>query len=210
MTTNAPRIPPIADDAADPTQRELLEGARRDAVWDGNFAGSVTAAQRELLDRTRGDDGYTMNIFRTMAHHPDLARRWMVFATHILAKSTLAERDRELAILRIGWLCRSSYEWGQHVLIARRIGMSDEEIRRVQSGPEAAGWDEKDRAILRATDDLHRDAKISDSVWESLSENYNTQQLMDIVFTVGQYNLVSMALNSFGVQLDPGTPTFEI
>jgi len=122
----------------------------------------------------------------------------------------LAERDREIAILRIGWLCRSAYEWGQHVNIARRIGISDEEIRRVQAGPEAAGWDEKDRAMLRATDDLHRDAMISDAAWGQLSEHYDTQQLMDIVFTVGQYNLVSMALNSFGVQPDQGTPTFEI
>jgi len=185
MTIEQPRIPPLGDDDADP-------------------------AQRELLDRTRGDDGYALNIFRTLAHHPDLARRWMVFANHVLGKSTLPERERELAILRIGWLCKSRYEWGQHVLIARRIGITDDEIRRIQAGPEAAGWVDLDRALLQATDDLHRDAKISDAAWEELCKHYDTQQLMDVVFTIGQYNLVSMALNSFEVQPDPGTPTFEI
>ncbi len=59
-------------------------------------------------------------------------------------------------------------------------------------------------------DELHSDAFISDSTWQSLSEHFDTQQMMDIVFTVGQYNLVSMALNSFGVQLDDGLPGWDI
>lgn len=150
-----------------------------------------------------------LNIFKTLANHPDLMRRWLVFANHVLGKSTLPFRERELLILRIGYLCRAGYEWGQHVLIAQAGGVSDEDIRRVKEGPDAPGFSDLDRLLMRATDELHEDAHVSDATWQALSEHFDTKQMMDIVFTVGQYNLVSMALNSFGVQPDEGLPTFD-
>jgi alkylhydroperoxidase family enzyme len=156
--------------------------------------------------RVRFGDGPLLNIFRTLAHHPALARRWMVFGNHVLAKSTLAPRERELAILRTGWLCRSGYEWGQHVGIARAAGLSDEEIARVAEGPEAPGWSAAERALLRASDELHADSFVSDATWATLSQHFDTRQLMDLVFTIGQYTLVSMALNTLGVQPEPGLP----
>jgi 4-carboxymuconolactone decarboxylase len=154
--------------------------------------------------------GRVFNIFKTLAHHPELMRRWLVFGNHVLGKSTLAPRERELVILRIGYLCRSGYEWGQHVLIAREAGMSDEEIRSAKSGPDTPGLARLDRLLLKATDELHGDAHIADATWQALAEHLTVQQLMDLVFTVGQYNLVSMALNSFGVQPDDGLPGWDI
>lgn len=156
------------------------------------------------------EQGRVFNIFRTLANHPDLARRWLVFGNHILGKSTLAVRERELVILRIGYLCQSGYEWGQHVLIARAAGMSDEEIRSCKTGPKTPGLSELDRLLLTATDELHADAHITDATWEGLSKHLSQQQMMDLVFTVGQYNLVSMALNSFGVQPDEGLPGWDV
>jgi 4-carboxymuconolactone decarboxylase len=151
-------------------------------------------------------DRDTINIFGTLAHHPKLMKRWLVFGNHVLAKSTLPAREREILILRIGWLCRSGYEWGQHVGIGKASGLSDEEIARIARGPDAPGWSPVERALLRATDELHADAFVSDATWEELAKRWSTEQLMDLVFTVGQYNLVSMALNSFGVQPEPGLP----
>ena len=156
------------------------------------------------------DTGRVLNIFRTLGNHPDLARRWMVFANHVLAKSTLSARDREIAILRIGWLCKAGYEWGQHVIIARQAGITDEEISNIQAGPDAPEWGELEALILSDTDELHEDAFVSDTTWNALSHHYSTEQMMDLVFTVGQYNLVSMALNSFGVQPDPGLPGWDV
>jgi len=164
---------------------------------------------RELL-APFADRGPVFNIFRTLAHHPDLMRRWLVFANHILGKSTLAARERELVILRIGYLCQAGYEWGQHVLIARQAGMSDAEIRSAKTGPDTPGLADLDRLLLQATDELHADAHVSDGTWQGLAEHLTTQQLMDLVFTVGQYNLVSMALNSFGVQADEGLPGWDV
>ena len=88
--------------------------------------------------------------------------------------------------------------------------MSDDEIRSAKVGPSMDSLSDKDIALLKATDELHSDAHVSDETWSRLSEFFSTEQLMDIVFTVGQYNLVSMALNSFGVQLDEGLPGWDV
>jgi alkylhydroperoxidase family enzyme len=140
-----------------------------------------------------------LNIFATFAHHPKLMKRWLVFGNHVLAKSTLPARDRELVVLRSGWNCRAPYEWGQHVVIARSIGITDDEITRVSVGPDAEGWSEDDAVLLRAADELHADQTLTDATYAALAARYDVQNLLDLVFTVGQYHLVSMALNAFRV-----------
>lgn len=182
MRLSEPRIPPVFDESR------------------------LDDEARQLLGVTKV--GPAVNIFRTLANHPKLFKRWLVFGNHILFKSSLPPRDRELLILRTGWRCRSAYEWGQHVLIGRTAGITNEEIRRIPDGPDAPGWDPFDAALLRAADELHDDSFVGDETWKVLAERYSPQQLMDLVFTVGQYTLVSMALNSFGVQLDPGVEGF--
>ncbi len=182
MRLNEPRVPPLRDGEGSPDQQELLARASRDRP--------------------------ALNIFRTLIHHPDLWRAWGRFGGHVLGGSSLAPRDRELLILRIGWLCQAEYEFGQHTRVGKEAGLSDEEIRRVTEGPQAPGWDPFEAVLLRAADELHADAFLSDETWAALAVRYSTQQLMDLVFTVGQYNLVSMALNTFGVQLEEGTAGF--
>lgn len=158
--------------------------------------------------RPNVEQGSVFNIFKTLAHHPDLLRRWLVFGNHVLFKSTLPPRERELVILRIGWMCEAEYEWAQHVKIGKDAGLTDAEIERIKAGPNARGWNEPDTLLLQATDELRRDAFISDATWKGLSAHFDTKQLMDVVFAVGQYNLVSMALNTLGVQLDDGLEGF--
>ena len=156
-----------------------------------------------------GPNRPALNIYRTLGRHPKLAKRWLVFGNHILSKNSLDARTRELLILRIGWRCQSEYEWGQHARIGKAAGLTDDEIKRIAQGPDAPGWSDFDRTLLRATDELHDDQFISDATWQALSQRYGEQELIDLIFTVGQYTLVSMALNSLGVQLEEGTPGFE-
>ena len=167
-------------------------------------------AMRDLKDLT-GEDadtaaknrvgGRDLNLFRVMMNHPKLTRRWTVFAGHVLQKQTLPPRERELLILRVGWLNQAEYEWAQHVVIARRSGISDAEIERLKQGP-GAGWNAHEAALLQAADDLFENSVVADQTWAALAAKYTTEQMMDAVFTVGQYNLVCWALNSFGVPLD--------
>lgn len=167
----------------------------------------LTDEQRSILGE-RIKTGQLVNIHYTVVRHPKLAQDWLTFASHILRRNTLEPREREILILRIGWLCAAEYEWAQHVRIGKREGLTDEEIRQITVGPECAGASPGDRLLMRAADELHRDACVSEATWNALAATHNEQQMMDLVFTVGQYNLVSMALNSFGVQLDQGLEGF--
>ena len=149
--------------------------------------------------------GQALNIFTTFAHHPKLLKRWLVFGNHVLFKSTLTARDRELLILRTAWNCQADYEWGQHVAIARDAGIPDAEIARVAVA-DTGSWDPADAMLLRAADELHADARIGDATWDELAARYDTQQLLDLIFTVGQYHLVAFALNTLRVEREPGVP----
>jgi 4-carboxymuconolactone decarboxylase len=128
----------------------------------------------------------------------------MPFAAGILVEGQLPARVRELAILRTGWNCRSEYEFGQHAVLARKVGVSDEDIVRVQSGPNAEGWTELESAMLRAADELHADACITDETWATLAAHLDERQLIEVPVLVGQYHLVAYMLNSLGIELEPG------
>jgi alkylhydroperoxidase family enzyme len=182
MHLTIPRVPPIAESEWNADTRELLEGLRR--------------------------DGRVYNIFATLAHHPQLLKKWLVFAGHVLGKSTLPARDREIVILRMGWLCRAQYEWGHHVAIGKQVGLTSEDIERIIKGPEAPGLDPFEAALLRAVDELNANTFVGEATWNALAERYTIQQLMDLIFTAGQYKLVSMALNSLGIQLEEGFEGF--
>ncbi|MFH2132125.1 MAG: carboxymuconolactone decarboxylase family protein [bacterium] len=177
MRLSKPRIKPLEQGEGNPEQQEILQ----------QFAG----------------DGEPKNIFKTLARYPKLLKRWLVFANHILGKSSLPPRERELIILRIGWLCRSGYEWNQHVEIAGNCGLSKADTERIKEGADNDQWSSLDKLLLRATDELFNDSFVSDETWSELAKNYTEEQLMDIVFTIGNYNLVSMALNTLGVQMEP-------
>jgi alkylhydroperoxidase family enzyme len=186
MKTTTPRFPP-----------------QREAEWDGEV--------RELFAKMghSGEDT-VYNIFKTLGHYPKLLKRWLPFANHVLFKSSLSPRHRELAILRIGWLCQSEYEWTQHVRIGKEeAGLSDADFKAIEVGADDPNWNGAERALLKAVDELNDNKFVSDETWEEMKEHFSPQQLMDIVAAVGNYTLVSMMLNTFGVQLDEFLETYE-
>ncbi len=148
--------------------------------------------------------GRVLNIFATLARHPKLLKRWLVFGSHVLTKSTLSPRERELLILRTGWRCGSGYEWGQHVVIGRTVGITDEDITRLGAVPASPAWSERDALLVRCADELFEDRTLSDDTYAELAARYSDQQILDVLFTVGQYQLVSTVLRSLGVQRDDG------
>jgi len=106
-------------------------------------------------------------------------------------------------------LCRSEYEWAAHSRLGRRAGMTDADVDRIVAGPDSAGGDPIEIAMLRATDELYRDDVISESTWATLAKTLNTKQLLDLLVAVGGYRGVSMAINSAGVQLDANMADFR-
>jgi 4-carboxymuconolactone decarboxylase len=174
-----PRIPPLAEEELTDEQRELVAGLMI---------------------------GQAQNIFTTLVRHPGLFRKWLPFGGKLLS-GKLPHRDRELLILRTGVNCQTDYEYGQHVIIAKMVGLTDEEIARVSKGPQDPGWSQDDALLLQAADELHQASAIKDTTWDALAARYNEQQLMEIPFVVGHYHMVGMVLNSIGVQPEPGVPT---
>jgi AhpD family alkylhydroperoxidase len=183
-----PRIRPLPPDQWPPEMGEALK-----AMWPPN-----PRHPRPPRDgRPKG-----LNVLGTFAHHPALTRAYHVFNGHILFATTLSLRQRELVILRVATLRQCEYEWAQHAVLAADVGVDDDELARIVEGPSAPGWSALDAAILRAVDELVADARIGDETWAALAEELDPQQLMDLVFTVGTYDLLAMALLSFGVELD--------
>ena len=177
--------------------------SRKQRVEFRDFS-TLNDEDREMVERNKFN-GRIFNIFKVLMNHPKLFRKWSRFAGYIMSNQTLPARDREILILRIGWLNQAQYEGEQHVLIGKSAGLTDDEIDRISKGSKA-GWDRDDAALIQAADDLFENSVVSDQTWQTLSTRYNTQQMMDAVFTVGQYNLVSWALNSLGVPLDDFLP----
>ena len=165
------------------------------------------AVSRALMDSI--GSSATDNTFGTLVRHPSLLRQWISFTVALAVTGELPPRLRELAILRTGWLCRAEYEWGQHAVLARRVGISEEEIARVKSGPQVEGWTELEAAVLRAVDELHSDACVTDDTWAVLAVHLDERQLIEVPMLVGQYHIVSFTLNTLGIQREPGLGGFD-
>ncbi|OBG40912.1 carboxymuconolactone decarboxylase [Mycobacterium alsense] len=157
---------------------------------------------RQALSAMRGAE--TNNALSTLAHHPALAKAFLRFNVHLLTSSTLPARIRELAILRVAHLRDCAYEWAHHVALAKREGISDDEIAAVRSGAGAGAdhFDEFEQAVLAGVDELDEKSRLSDETWAALGRRLDDRQRMDFVFTVGCYTLLAMAFNTFGVQLE--------
>jgi len=148
-----------------------------------------------------------LNLLGTFAHHPALARAYHVLTGQVLFATTLSERQRELVVLRVAALRRADYEWRQHALLAADAGIGADELAAVAEGPDAPTWSAPEAAMLRAVDELVERATLSGATWSALVAAFSTEQLMDLVFTVGTYDLLAMAIGAFGVDLDEDLAT---
>jgi AhpD family alkylhydroperoxidase len=174
----AVRVPPLPADQWD------------DAV-DHALSGMIPAGRRHPAG--------TGNLLATLVRHPDLTRAFLRFNNHLLFNSTLPSRLRELAVLRVAHRRGCEYEWRHHVRIGREAGLTDGVIDGVRRGE---ATDELDRAVLRAVDELEDKSNISDETWATLSEHLDERQRMDLVFTIGCYGALAVAINTFGVEAD--------
>lgn len=142
------------------------------------------------------------NVLGMLAHHPAMAKAFHTFNGHLQYATTLSMRQRELLVLRVAAVRGSEYEWRQHAVLAADAGITPEEVERIRSGGDAPGWAPLEAAMLRAVDELVRDGCIGDATYAALATELDAQQLLDLVFTVGCYDVLAMALATFGVELD--------
>lgn len=141
-----------------------------------------------------------LNILGAFAHYPELARAFFTFNGHVQMATTLSGRQRELLILRVAAFRGARYEWAQHVLIGRDAGLSDEEMVAIASG--RGSWSALEGALLRAVDELLGDGVVGDATWKVLSAELSTEQLLDVLYTVGAYETLAFMERSFGLERD--------
>ena len=183
---------------------------RPSADWDAEVEDALAALRPPESVRRPGEpprERQPSNILGIFSWHPALAKAFFAFNSHLF-HSTLPARDRELVTVRVGWLRRGEYEWAQHVRMAKRAGLSDEEVDAISAGPDSPVWEPRDAALLRSVDEIVADRYVSDDTWKRLEHDFDRKQLMDLVFTVGAYDLLAMAMNTFGLELDPGLTGF--
>ena len=144
------------------------------------------------------------NIFATFARTPAALKAFLAWGNYVMTPaSSLTPRQREIIILRVGYLCKSGYEFAQRERIGLHSGLSADEIARIKQGAEA-GWEPGEAALIHMADELIADHFVSGATWAQLRAQFDETQCMDAVYTAGHYTQVSMVLNSFGVQLDKG------
>lgn len=149
---------------------------------------------REIVGIPR--EAPVLPLLTTLGRNTDFFVPYMEMGMLFMTASSLDPRDRELAILRTGWLCGAPYEWGEHVASAKRKGVSSEDIERVTQGSEAAGLSDGDRAILRAVEELHAEAMVSDATWAALARRLDEKQLIELLMLIGHYHKVAFVQNS--------------
>jgi 4-carboxymuconolactone decarboxylase len=183
MTGNRPRIPPLPREEWTDAAREVFAFWGEPGAWE---------------------NGSKTNLVMVLSNHPALAMAYNAFGRHLLLESALPVRPRELIVLRVSWNLKCEYEWHYHVGYALSAGLTMDEIAAVGVGPDAPTWNEDDRAVLLAADELWKSSRVSDESWAALSARFDRHQVMDLVFTIGQYVMLSGAIAAFGVELEAG------
>ncbi len=166
------------------------------------------AALQEILAGALTHDGTPLNIFGALGRHPKLLKRFNLLGGFLLNKGLLPEREREIVILRIGWNARAVYEFGQHTLIGRRCGLTDDEIAALTRSVDDHDWSDDDRALIALADELSADDCVGDDTWARLASRWGDAELVELLVLAGFYRMVSGFLNSAGVELDDGVPGF--
>jgi 4-carboxymuconolactone decarboxylase len=186
VTGGTPRISPLTEQELSQDARELLalplKGHRESAISP---------------------------FLLTVVRHPGLYRRYAPFVGKLLVGGKLPARDRELAILRGAWLCRCSYEWGEHVRLAGAAGITGTEIEAIVKGSHEPSWSPADRAVLSATEQLHATGHISDDTWNSLVLRYDEMQLIELPMLIGAYQMIAYAQNALRTSLPEGSVGLE-
>jgi alkylhydroperoxidase family enzyme len=184
-----PRLPPLDRvSVADEVQATFLR-------LRGGVAGNADPVPLDSIHE----------IMFTMCRYPELWRKLMDLSIQIQgADAVLPIRDRKLAILRTGWLCQAPYEFGEHVVQAKRLGLTTDDVERAVIGSTAPGWEEREVAVLRAVEELHANTMIGDETWALLSRHFDETQRTELLILIGQFVATAYFQNALRLRLEPG------
>jgi 4-carboxymuconolactone decarboxylase len=175
------------------SERPLRLTPLPDVDWDDR----CRTALASLIPAERANVHGAGNVLATLLRHPDLTGAYLPFNAYLLRDSTLSARIREVALLRVVHRGNCAYLWSHHLPLAARAGLTTEDINAIHYG---RCIDITDQMVVQAVDELTTDSTITQATWDQLGQVFTDQQRMDLVFTIGGYLLLAMAVNTFGVQ----------
>lgn len=178
---------------------------RIEPLGEAEFSAEARSLVVDIRATLGASTGAIPEVFGLMLRHPRLFKCQMD-AGITFFQGEIPARERELAVLRIAWWCKAPYEWGEHVDISKRYGVTDAEVERVTQGSDAPGWSEHDRAILRGVEELLGDQMIADATWDVLARTWTEAQLVEFPNLVGTYFTTALFQNSFRVRLAADNP----
>ncbi|HET9729333.1 MAG TPA: carboxymuconolactone decarboxylase family protein [Acidimicrobiia bacterium] len=183
----------------------MTDSAGRIPLPDSKELRDDAAALLALTARDGREPPATMAL---LARQPDLLAPFLGWAAALALNGTLSHRDHELLALRTAWNCRSEFEWVEHAEYARAAGLRDDEIALVAEPLHTGSWDERERALLQAADELATNCDLSDPTLAVLEQHYDRPELVEMLFVVGQYTMLSMVANAAGISAAPTHPMF--
>jgi AhpD family alkylhydroperoxidase len=148
--------------------------------------------------------GAPPSVFLALGRRPSLLWTWLPFASRLMPRGRLPRRETELVILRVAAVRGCAYEFDHHERLARRAGVTEDDVARVLSGPDAGGWSTRERLLLTATDQLLASHDVDDATWERLREELDEALCVELLLLVGHYDMLATMLNTLRVPLDHG------
>jgi alkylhydroperoxidase family enzyme len=162
---------------------------------------------RDLVARLRANFGQSGPVIpeavATMLRHPSLYQAQVDFVLARTKVLVTSPRDMELVILRTGWLLKSGYIWGEHLPLAKKAGITPEQIEALTQGSSAPGWNDRDRALNKLCEELHETSCVTDETWQIIAQNFSDKEIIEIITYIGIYHEVAFTYNALRVRLQP-------
>lgn len=209
MPSNPIRSGPTPFDHAAREQQVASGNQRIEPLAPEEFTPEAQAIADSLTAFFGSREEGVPKSYATMFKHPGLYKGQLQLGLELNQHGALSPREREMVILRVAWLVRSPFEWGEHVTYGKTLGLTSEEIERITQGSSAPGWSEHDRAVLRGVEELLGDYAVSDETWATLAKTWDEKQLIELPGLVGSYTLTAMLYNSLRFGLLPGNEGFD-
>ena len=163
-------------------------------------------AYRVIFDNLAAERGGTVgNLFRVLGHTPRFLRRFCGMGNDLRNKTALDPKLRELAIITVGRLTDAQYEFVHHWNLARRVGVTREQLEALADWEKSPKFSEHERAVIRYAVEATSNVRVTDTTWNAVKAFLDTPCLMELVQNVAYYNMVVRVLVPVGVELEPGT-----
>jgi AhpD family alkylhydroperoxidase len=143
-----------------------------------------------------------LSLFLTLGRHRRLFRRWLFFASGLMPGGRLPRREAELVILRVAHLRECRYELEHHLRLGRRAGLDADDLARVASGSQEAGWSPRERALLAAVEEMNRTGDLGDDAWAALRRELDEREAIELCLLAGHYEMLATTIAALRIEPD--------